>query len=148
WVRLAPLLRPIIDNAIALSGDKHAISLDCSDDMQVRGDPRELHSAFSNLIYNAVKHNPQGCAITVSVAATEQTLSVTVADNGVGIDPKHLPRLTERFYRVDDSRATSSGGTGLGLAIVKHVLLRHRGQLDIHSTLGKGTTFICQFQLA
>ena len=79
--------------------------------------------------------------------ATADGLVVEVSDTGTGIDEKHLPRLTERFYRVDDSRTTASGGTGLGLAIVKHVLNRHRGTLEVASTLGRGTTFRCRFRL-
>jgi len=144
-IRLAPLLRAIIDSATVLSGGRHRFRLDCDEDAELRGDSRELHSAFSNLVYNAVKHNPQGCDIAVSVTGLAHQLDVTIADNGIGIDPRHLPRLTERFYRVDDSRATSSGGTGLGLAIAKHVMLRHNGHLEIDSTPGKGSAFHCRF---
>ena len=98
-----------------------------------------------HLVYNAVKHNPQGCDIGIVIKHNADALTVSISDTGLGIDPLHIPRLTERFYRADSSRATQSGGTGLGLAIVKHVLLRHNGELKIESTLGKGATFTCRF---
>lgn len=147
-LQLDSLLQPIIDSAVALSAGRHRISLQCAAHLSLTGDAKELHSAFANLIYNAVAHNPAGCDIVVQVAASADSLTVAVADNGVGIDPRHLPRLTERFYRVDDSRAASTGGSGLGLAIVKHVLLRHHGQLEIDSAPGKGSTFTCRFRLS
>ncbi len=144
-VNLDQLFAPIIDNAVALSGDKHKISFTSCEQPLLEGDAKELHSALSNLVYNAVKHNPQGCDIAIDITRDADALKVSVSDTGLGIDPLHIPRLTERFYRADSSRATQSGGTGLGLAIVKHVLLRHNGELDIRSTLGKGATFICRF---
>ncbi len=144
-VQLEPLFAPIIDNARALSGDRHNISFSSCDQPLLDGDARELHSALSNLVYNAVRHNPQGCDIAIAIERRAGSLNVSISDTGLGIDPLHIPRLTERFYRADSSRATQSGGTGLGLAIVKHVLLRHDGELDIASTLGKGATFTCRF---
>lgn len=147
-VMLAALFGPIIDNARALSQGKHQIRCDCDKLVTIKGDSKELHSAFSNLVYNAVKHNPQGCDIAIKIAHTGEAVSVAVSDNGRGIDPKHIPRLTERFYRPDDGRSTQSGGTGLGLAIVKHVLIRHHGKLTIDSEPGKGATFTCQFESA
>lgn len=144
-VNLDSLFEPIIDNAMALSGDKHKITFTSCDQPLLDGDAKELHSALSNLVYNAVKHNPQGCDIAITISRDDNSLTVRISDTGLGIDPLHIPRLTERFYRADSSRATQSGGTGLGLAIVKHVLLRHNGQLDIASTLGKGATFTCRF---
>ncbi len=147
-VDLEPLFGPIIDSAQALSGNKHNITFTSCDQPLLKGDAKELHSALSNLVYNAVKHNPQGCDIAINIARDTEVLQVSISDNGLGIDPLHIPRLTERFYRADSSRATQSGGTGLGLAIVKHVLLRHNGELTIESTLGKGATFTCRFDQA
>ena len=144
-VDVCAMLATIVDNQRILCGDSHLLSLDCEPGLVLKGVSKELHSAFSNLVINAIKHNPQGCKISVKVRKTPAGISVRVADNGVGIDPRHLPRLTERFYRADDSRATSSGGTGLGLAIVKHVLSRHHATLKIRSTLGKGSIFTCFF---
>ena len=144
-VDLDQLFVPIIDNALALSGEKHTISINSCDQPLLEGDAKELHSALSNLVYNAVKHNPEGCDIAIVIKHNADALTVSISDTGLGIDPLHIPRLTERFYRADSSRATQSGGTGLGLAIVKHVLLRHNGELKIESTLGKGATFTCRF---
>lgn len=145
-VPLKPLLGGIVENARALGGSAHHLELDCPDALIAQGAARELHSAFANLVYNAVKHNPQGCTIRVRAGSDNGRVWVEVTDNGVGIDARHLPRLTERFYRVEGSRASASGGTGLGLAIVKHSLLRNGGHLEIRSTPGKGSTFRCAFE--
>ena len=145
-VALQPLLAAIVDSARALASESHEIGLECPPELCVEGVTRELHSAFANLVYNAVKHNPRGCAIWVRAGRDSGRIWVEVEDEGVGIDPRHLPRLTERFYRVENSRASSSGGTGLGLAIVKHSLLRNGGKLEIHSALGQGSTFRCTFE--
>ncbi len=145
-VELAPLLQTICETARVVSEGHHRITLDCEPDLRLDGESRELHSAFSNLVINAVKHNPEGCDIHVAALRAGSEVLVTISDDGVGIDSRHLPRLTERFYRADESRATSSGGTGLGLAIVKHVLNRHGGHLDVESTPGRGTTFTCRFE--
>lgn len=140
------LLLSIKADAQALSGERnHRISLAADARLQLKGSEAELRSAFSNLIFNAVKYTPDEGRIQIRWWADEQGAHLSVEDNGLGIDAKHLPRLTERFYRVDSSRAASTGGTGLGLAIVKHVLLRHRGRLEIHSVVGKGSTFTCHF---
>jgi two-component system phosphate regulon sensor histidine kinase PhoR len=88
-----------------------------------------------------VKYTPEGGSITIRGALVEGDLRLSVADNGIGIDAQHIPRLTERFYRVDPSRSAETGGTGLGLAIVKHILVRHDGELLIESTLGSGSSF-------
>lgn len=112
----------------------------------VIGDERDLQSAVSNLMSNAVRYTPAGGRIGVQVAQTpDGVLTLVVTDSGVGIAPEHLPRLTERFYRVDRSRSRESGGTGLGLAIVKHVMQRYGGQLCIASTLGQGSSFTLVF---
>jgi two-component system phosphate regulon sensor histidine kinase PhoR len=106
------------------------------------GDERELLSAFGNLVSNAVRYTPEGGRIDVNWSITEQGQGVfAVSDSGPGIPPEHLPRLTERFYRVDRSRSRETGGTGLGLAIVKHIANRHQAQLLIESLPGSGSTF-------
>ena len=111
-------------------------------DSLLLGEPRELQSALSNLVSNAVRYTPQGGRIEVhAFISTDGSLNLQVKDTGTGIPPEHLPRLTERFYRVDRSRSRESGGTGLGLAIVKHVMQRHGGQLEIASIAGQGSCF-------
>jgi len=137
------LLRPILADARLLSGDEgHRIESDVDDGLQLRGVPRELQSAFSNLVFNAVKYTPAGGRVSVSWSLDEQGRPVlAVSDSGIGIESRHIPRLTERFYRIDVGRSRSRGGTGLGLAIVKHVALRHGARLKIESTPGKGSCF-------
>lgn len=111
-------------------------------DYLLLGEPRELQSALSNLVSNAVRYTPQGGRIEVhAFLSTDGNFNLQVKDTGPGIAPEHLPRLTERFYRVDRSRSRESGGTGLGLAIVKHVMQRHGGQLQITSIAGQGSCF-------
>jgi two-component system phosphate regulon sensor histidine kinase PhoR len=106
------------------------------------GDADQLTQVFQNLIDNALKYGREGSAVEVTVAPSgEGEISVTVADHGEGIPPEHLPRLTERFYRVDAARSRQLGGTGLGLAIVKHIVNRHRGHLSVDSTIGEGSRF-------
>ena len=144
-VDVSALLKSIVEGQQLLHGATHRLRLRCPPGLVAQGDNRELHSAFANLIVNAIRHNTQGCDVLIHARAMGGNLVVRVRDNGVGIDARHLPRLTERFYRADDSRATSSGGTGLGLAIVKHVLGRHGASLRIRSTLGKGSVFSCRF---
>ncbi|MDG9928051.1 MULTISPECIES: phosphate regulon sensor histidine kinase PhoR [Pseudomonas] len=140
------LLLSIRNDAQALSGARsHRISLEADNQIRLKGSEAELRSAFSNLIFNAVKYSPDESEIRIRWWGDEQGAHFSVADSGIGIEAKHLPRLTERFYRVDSSRASNTGGTGLGLAIVKHVLLRHRARLDIASVPGKGSTFTCHF---
>jgi len=142
------MLLSIRNDAQALSGARgHRISLEADAKVKLKGSEAELRSAFSNLVFNAVKYTPDEGEIRIRWWGDEQGAHLAVQDSGIGIDPKHLPRLTERFYRVDSSRNASTGGTGLGLAIVKHVLLRHRGSLDISSVPGKGSSFTCNFPL-
>jgi two-component system phosphate regulon sensor histidine kinase PhoR len=105
----------------------------------------EIRSAFTNLVTNAIRYTPAGGDILVTWGVEDGVPTLRVRDNGDGIAPEHIPRLTERFYRVDRSRSRSSGGTGLGLAIVKHVLQRHQGRLEITSEPGEGSTFSCVF---
>ncbi|MDO9620041.1 MAG: phosphate regulon sensor histidine kinase PhoR [Pseudomonas sp.] len=142
------LLLSIKNDAQALSGERHhRISLEADPHIKLKGSETELRSAFSNLVFNAVKYTPDEGEIHVRWWGDEQGAHLSVQDSGLGIEAKHLPRLTERFYRVDSSRASNTGGTGLGLAIAKHVLLRHRARLDIASRLGKGSTFTCHFPM-
>jgi two-component system phosphate regulon sensor histidine kinase PhoR len=145
-IAVPALLHSIKNDAQALSGAKNQeIILDVESDWSLKGSEAELRSAFSNLIFNAVKYTPAEGKIRIRWWADGRGAHLSVQDSGIGIDPKHIPRLTERFYRVDSSRASNTGGTGLGLAIVKHVLLRHRGALEINSVPGKGSVFICNF---
>ncbi|MEQ8803859.1 MAG: ATP-binding protein, partial [Haliea sp.] len=124
-------------------GRQLALQLETAD--KVAGDYRELHSAVSNLVLNAFKYSQDDTIVTVRWRREGQHLLLSVQDRGMGIDAVHLPRLTERFYRVDDSRSSATGGTGLGLAIVKHVAAAHRAELHIESTLGVGSVFTLVF---
>lgn len=142
------LLNNVRAEALAIADKKHSLVVECQHDKAVRGSQKELHSAISNLVVNAIKYSPEGSNITVSSTIDKGGLRISVADNGIGIDPVHIPRLTERFYRVDNSRSINTGGTGLGLAIVKHVLLRHDGTLTIESEPGRGSKFTCWFPTA
>ncbi|UVL64402.1 phosphate regulon sensor histidine kinase PhoR [Pseudomonas sp. B21-032] len=145
-VAVETLLQSIKGDAQALSGQRNQrISLEAQPGIRLKGSEAELRSAFSNLVFNAVKYTQDEGQIRIRWWADEQGAHLSVQDSGIGIDPKHLPRLTERFYRVDSSRASNTGGTGLGLAIVKHVLLRHRARLEISSVPGHGSTFTCHF---
>ncbi len=112
----------------------------------VRGSSSELRSAVGNLLSNAVRYTPPGGKISIAVRAdAKESAVVEVTDSGVGIAAEHIPRLTERFYRVDRSRSRETGGTGLGLAIVKHIAQRHRAHLEIESVVGQGSTFRLRF---
>ncbi len=116
----------------------------------VRGDQRQLVQLVANLITNALRYGcgKDACTIAVAVRQEGRMLAFAVRDSGQGIAAEHLPRLTERFYRVDSARASDDHGTGLGLAIVKHIVERHRGTLDIRSTLGRGTEVVVRLPLA
>ncbi len=143
-IQLCSLLREVKQDAEQVFADKeHLITLDCKDDIYVNGNLSELYSAISNLVLNAAKYTQAHGSIDLKVEKGTNSLSITVNDNGPGIAPQHIPRLTERFYRVDESRSADTGGTGLGLAIVKHVLARHNGKLEISSQPGKGSQFTC-----
>ena len=139
---MVPLLLELSADAKALSQGEHAITLDIGEAAIVVGSRDELKSAIGNLVSNAIRYTPQGGAITLTWHIEDSGSGVfTVTDTGIGVAPEHVPRLTERFYRVDRSRSRATGGTGLGLAIVKHVLLRHQAELDIESRLGEGSAF-------
>lgn len=115
--------------------------------VELYGSEHELYSAFYNLIDNALRYTPSGGRVELFCVQSEHHFTVTVRDNGIGIEPQHLPRLTERFYRVDAGRSREVGGTGLGLAIVKHILNRHEAKLQIESRVGQGSRFSCLFPL-
>jgi len=138
-------LHLILQEAQALSNGRHGFESRIDEDLLLLGSPPELRSALSNLVFNAVKHTPDGTRIQVVWQRGIDGVEFSVSDDGPGIPPEHLPRLTERFYRVDRARSRESGGTGLGLAIVKHVLNRHDGRLRIMSELGRGSRFVCRF---
>jgi two-component system phosphate regulon sensor histidine kinase PhoR len=139
-VDVKALVESVASEARALSGGRHEIRAEV-DGPDVMGSPEELRSAFANLASNAVRYSPHGGTIRLAWQHGPDDLRFSVTDSGIGIDPQHTARLTERFYRVDKSRSRETQGTGLGLAIVKHVLLRHGGRLSISSTPGKGSTF-------
>ncbi len=143
-IDVAGLLYELQDEIENLHPD-NPLQLDIQCGERIRGDYRELYSAVSNLVINAYKYARQGRPVVASWAHEGQSYRLEVRDEGPGIDPMHIPRLTERFYRVDDSRASATGGTGLGLAIVKHVAAAHGGRLEIKSRLGVGSTFTLVF---
>lgn len=143
-VAVPEMLQAIRKDALALSGPRrHRILLDVDETLWLHGNAPELHSAFSNVVFNAVQYTPDGGEIRLRWYADASGAHFEVRDTGIGIAEHHLPRLTERFYRVDVARSRKTGGTGLGLAIVKHVLQRHKGQLRIMSVVGQGSTFVC-----
>ena len=153
WTPVAPLLKACEDEARALSAllsppsQQHRLEFPALSGLgDIAGVPAELQSALSNLVANAVRYTPTSGTITVAWTRQADGSAVfAVADTGPGIDPAHIARLTERFYRVDRSRSRDTGGTGLGLAIVKHVLQRHGAALHIDSVLGKGSVFSVHF---
>jgi len=145
-VPVRDLLSSIHREAVTLDGDGgHEFELEADESLWLKGSQRDLYSAFSNVIFNAVQHTPGGGRIRISWRRDGDGAVLDVRDTGEGIAAEHIPRLTERFYRVDKSRSRSKGGTGLGLAIVKHALARHDAELDISSELGVGSTFKCRF---
>ena len=139
---LADLLKTIVIEAEAISEGQHIISFDAIS-TPVRANQKDIRGALGNIIFNAVKHNPTGANIEIKIEAKESGFFVTIADDGIGIDPLEIPRLTERFYRGDNSRNSQTGGSGLGLAIAKHALTQAGGSLTITSRLGKGSKFEC-----
>jgi len=136
------IVREIGRETEALSNGRHTVVVQVECNCKCQGSPKELHSAFANLASNAVRYTPDGGTVTLSWRLGKQGGGeYCVRDTGIGIAPEHVPRLTERFYRVDRGRSRETGGTGLGLAIVKHVLTRHQCELKISSTLGQGSEF-------
>ena len=145
-VKIETLMAMLKNDAEALSQGKHAIDFELSSPMNLLGEEREIHSAFSNLVSNAIRYTPDLGSIKVAWSVNSQGQGeFLVKDSGPGIASEHLPRLTERFYRVDRSRSRDTGGTGLGLAIVKHIANRHQAQLIIESTPGNGSAFMLRF---
>ena len=140
-VDVAGLLDTIADESRALSGDRHSLDFDIDRSLQITGSERELKSAFGNIIGNAIRYTKEGGSVAIRWAEEGSQAVLTVRDTGIGIAKEHIPRLTERFYRVDPGRSRASGGTGLGLAIVKHVLVRHQARMDITSEPGQGSVF-------
>jgi two-component system phosphate regulon sensor histidine kinase PhoR len=144
-INLNSLLCEIIVEAEQLSSGKHSLHLNCPDSLSITSEMSAVRSALGNIVFNAVRHNSQGATIRISVVESAETVSVAIADDGVGIDPLEIPRLTERFYRGDSSRNSTTGGSGLGLAIAKHAMTRCEGSLQINSSLGEGSEFTCRF---
>ncbi len=144
-VDVARLLQAVHDEALTLSAGQHRITLTIAQDAVLRGAKTELHSAFGNLMSNAIRYTPAGGSIELGWRIADGTGVFSVTDSGIGIDRRHIARLTERFYRVDRSRSRATGGTGLGLAIVKHVVMRHQAILDVVSEPGKGSCFSVRF---
>ncbi len=145
-VNVPALLEDIADDALALSGEQgHQIEVNAEPTLWILGCEKDLRSAFANLAFNAVRYTPAGGRIALRWFADAGGVHLVVEDNGEGIAPPHIPRLTERFYRVNRDRSRGSGGTGLGLSIVKHVLNHHGGHLRITSELGVGSVFTCDF---
>ena len=147
-VVLRTLLERVRTEAEGLSGGKHRISLEAAGGYDLLGAESEIASSFVNLVSNAVRYTPSGGEIRLRWNATDAGAEFAVEDTGIGIDPEHLPRLTERFYRVDRGRSRETGGTGLGLSIVKHALARHQAVLAIDSRPGKGSRFSARFPAA
>ncbi len=157
WISLQGLIQSAMDEAVSLTqkmnpppASPHPIEcldIDLVQGIDIRGTPTELLSAFSNLLSNAVRHTPAGSPIQVSWVMKEGEGVFTVQDKGPGIPPEHLPRLAQRFYRIDRSRSRETGGTGLGLAIVKHIMQRHQGRMLVESRLNEGSQFSLVFPI-
>ena len=144
-IAMAALVNDLKREAEQLSNGKHQISASIDSAAGLRGSLHEIHSALGNLVTNAVRYTPAGGSIHLNWSSDGSSATFAVQDTGMGIPAHHIPRLTERFYRVDRSRSRESGGTGLGLAIVKHILNRHQAQLDISSEPGQGSRFAAVF---
>lgn len=144
-VDMPTLLHALHNEGLSLSGGQHTLRLEMESDCTLLGNTAELRSAFGNLVSNAIRYTPHGGEIVLRWQELDGQPTFSVRDSGLGIAPQHIPRLTERFYRVDHSRSRETGGTGLGLAIVKHVVNRHQARLEIISEEGKGSTFSIVF---
>jgi len=144
-VPMGVMLSRLQSDAQGLSQGRHQIVVEQRSQKNILGDDLELYSAFGNLVSNAVRYTPDGGNITIRWADVGDEAIFSVIDTGPGIAEEHIPRLTERFYRVDRSRSRDTGGTGLGMAIVKHVISRHHGELKIESKLGVGSEFSLSF---
>jgi two-component system phosphate regulon sensor histidine kinase PhoR len=145
-IQSSGLLKTLEQEAHALSHNRHAISVNDQFKGALLGSPKDVHSAFSNLVSNAVRYTPAGGSITIGMSPNPAGgVDFYVKDTGFGIPANHISRLTERFYRISTSRSRELGGTGLGLSICKHVLNLHQAALIIQSEPGKGSTFTCRF---
>ncbi len=145
-IHVHQMLKSIADEAREVSGDnQHQISLLMDEGFDILGNEGELRSALSNLVFNAVRYTPAQGSIDIKLETVDKGVLFSVTDSGVGIAAEHIPRITERFYRVDEGRSRDNGGTGLGLAIVKHVLVRHNSKLGVSSKVGEGSRFSCIF---
>jgi len=140
-VNVPDLVKALHQDAMALSAGRHKLRIGLESNDWLRGNTEELRSAFGNLISNAVRYTPESGEVEIRWERRDGDSVFAVRDTGIGIEPQHIDRLTERFYRVDRSRSRETGGTGLGLAIVKHVLNRHQARLEVQSNLGSGSTF-------
>ncbi len=140
-IDITSLLDMVMTEAKSLSNGQHNITLNMADNLTLTGSMEELHSAFSNLVSNAIRYTPKDGNIILSWEAQGKEAVFSVKDSGIGIEEQHIERLTERFYRIDSSRSRETGGTGLGLSIVKHILAHHQARLEIHSQPGKGSIF-------
>ena len=150
WVAIDNVLNSLLADAQALSSGRHRVTMAAQPGCQVAGIEAELASAMNNLASNAIRYTPEGGTIDIAwrIRDGDGCAEFEVRDSGIGIAKEHLPRLTERFYRVDGSRSRDTGGTGLGLAIVKHVVQRHGGELDVQSEPGRGSCFKLVFPAA
>ena len=150
-VDVGALVREIVDDTRMLSAGRHQVTVAMAEDAEgdiLLGSAKELHSAFANLASNAVRYTPAGGTLCLSWRRVGEGGEFAVEDDGIGIEPRHIARLTERFYRVDRGRSRETGGTGLGLAIVKHILSRHQAELRVDSEPGKGSRFGAVFPAA
>nr|MCU0868065.1 phosphate regulon sensor histidine kinase PhoR [Burkholderiales bacterium] len=144
-VPVPELVHHLHQDALALSNGRHTFHVVIATHDALHGSTDELRSALGNLVSNAIRYTPSGGSITLEWALRDGQPAFSVTDTGIGIEPQHIDRLTERFYRVDRSRSRETGGTGLGLAIVKHVLSRHQAHLEVESEPGRGSTFRAVF---
>jgi two-component system, OmpR family, phosphate regulon sensor histidine kinase PhoR len=144
-VDLGTVVRGCVAEAKVLSEGRHRFETDVDRSVRLLGVEHEIYSAVLNMVTNAVRYSPDGGIVRVTWQRTADGARLAVRDQGLGIAPEHLQRITERFYRVDLAKARVRGGTGLGLAIVKHVLKRHHSLLRVESELGRGSTFYCEF---
>jgi two-component system phosphate regulon sensor histidine kinase PhoR len=145
-VDLEELLKQVYDDVVDLDHGRHQLHIS-TQPVSIMGNRVELQMAISNLVTNAIRYTPENGAIRIFNTIDDDGVHIGVEDNGIGIMPEHIDRLTERFYRVDPGRSREQGGTGLGLAIVKHVLDRHNANLHVHSVPGRGSLFRCDFEI-
>jgi len=146
-VDVPAILKRLQPEVAQLTDGRHQFEFEIDEDLKIQGYQEPLKSLFMNLLSNAVRYSPDGGKIVVKWQRTRKGASFSVKDQGIGVSAEHIPRLTERFYRVDKDRSRVTGGTGLGLAIVKHVLEKHDSRLQIKSNYGRGSTFSCTFPL-